>query len=517
MTSDHTADICVVIEATYPYLRGGVSSWLHGLISNLPERTFAVVHLGALPVPEREPQFSLPANVIDYCELHLFDPAWTQQRRRRRRASGNSRPAWEQLRALHAGLVQGRPQSHSSTSALLRLIGTSQANSPSDHDLLYSFDGWQLLVSLYEQRAPSSSFPDYFWTFRATHLPLFALLRSTLPPARAYHAVTGGFAGFAGALAALRSGAPLILTEHGMATREREMEIAQADWIQQGEGAEAEGSRFNHFQSWWLDMFRFMAKVTYDMAATIISITAYNQRYQARDGADAAKMLIIPNGINVERYRSPERITVDVGGESGSAGFVVGFVGRVVPIKDVKTFIRAIQIAQRTVPGLTALIVGPTDEDPGYATECQGLVKSLELSSVIQFTGPADVRDYYRQMDILVLTSLSEAQPLVILEANCAGLPVVATDVGGCRELLQGVTPDDSAVGESGLVTPPASPAETANAIVQLWRDPDRRHRMARAGLERAERFYREESVYAAYRTVYDQQLAASPIPQRGG
>lgn len=517
MTPDTNADVCVIVESTYPYVRGGVSNWLHALISNLPERTFAVAHLGALPAPERQAQFTLPANVIDYSELHLFDPAWTQRRRRRRKASQHSSAGWEQLQAFHGALSQGTPPSNDVTAALLRLIATAGSDSLSAHDLFFSFESWQLLVSLYERCAPSSSFPDYFWTFRATHLPLFAILRSALPPARVYHAVSGGFAGFAGALAALRTGAPMIVTEHGMATREREMEIAQAEWIYQGDGVESDGARFNHFQSWWLDMFRFMAKVTYDMAETIISITAYNQRYQVRDGADAAKMQIIPNGIDLERYRSPERTPSEVGGgESGGAGFVVGFVGRVVPIKDVKTFIRAVHIADRSIPGFAALIVGPMDEDPEYATECRELAESLGLASVVQFTGPADVRDYYRQIDVVVLTSLSEAQPLVILEANCAGVPVVASDVGGCRELLTGVTPEDKAIGESGLLTPPASPADTAAAIVQLWRDPERRRRMARAGLERAERFYREESVYAAYRGVYAQHLAPSPVPSRG-
>lgn len=501
-----TADICVIIESTYPYVRGGVSNWLHALISNLPEFTFSIAHLGGTPEAGRQAQFRLPDNVVEFYELNVFDSSWTQQRRHRRNASQRAAELWDQLREFHEGMVHGRP---CGDIEILHRFGPSPHGDITIRDLFFVRESWELLVSLYEQHAPSSSFEDYLWTFRATHLPIFSLQQSSLPCARVYHAVSGGFAGFAGALASLRTSAPLIVTEHGIATREREIEIAQAEWIYHDEETAHDVSRrFSHFQEWWLNMFRFMTKTTYDYAAAIISITGYNQRYQLRDGADPRKMLVIPNGVDIERYqRSRDEIS-----EAASDHFIVGFIGRVVRIKDVKTYIRAIQIARREIPSLTSYIVGPMDEDPEYSHECQQLAEWLGLSNIIHFTGPADVREYYRKIDVLVLTSLSEAQPLVILEANCAGVPVVASEVGACRELLTGITPEDQAIGQSGLLTPPASPQETASAIIQLWRDPELRRRMAQAGLERAQRFYQEEAVYDAYRAMYGQHLAASPV-----
>ncbi len=135
----------------------------------------------------------------------------------------------------------------------------------------------------------------------------------------------------------------------------------------------------------------------------------------------------------------------------------------------------------------------------------------LDLASVLRFTGSADVKKYYSQIDVLVLTSLSEGQPLVILEGNCAGIPVVATDVGACRELLMGVSPEDQALGASGLITPVASPQETAAAIIQLWRDKSLRLRMGRAGQERTQRYYRQEQLYRSYTKLYQRY-----IPQKG-
>jgi polysaccharide biosynthesis protein PelF len=128
----------------------------------------------------------------------------------------------------------------------------------------------------------------------------------------------------------------------------------------------------------------------------------------------------------------------------------------------------------------------------------------------VRFTGRADVREYYQGLDLVVLTSLSEAQPLVVLEANCAGIPVVTTDVGACRELLHGITPEDQAIGPSGLLTHVASPRETAEAIIHLWRDEALRLRMAAAGQERVRAFYQQEDLYATYREMYRRYLRST-------
>ncbi len=149
-------------------------------------------------------------------------------------------------------------------------------------------------------------------------------------------------------------------------------------------------------------------------------------------------------------------------------------------------------------------MIGPTDEDPEYFAECQRLTGLLGLEDRIVFTGPANVVDYYRRMHLLVLTSISEAQPLVILEGHCAGVPVVATNVGACEELLYGRTPEDRALGASGIVTAVASPQETADAISRIATNPRLRAAMVQAGIDRVEHFYREEDLNRTYLEIYD-------------
>jgi glycosyltransferase involved in cell wall biosynthesis len=168
----------------------------------------------------------------------------------------------------------------------------------------------------------------------------------------------------------------------------------------------------------------------------------------------------------------------------------------------VMTFIRACHLATADVD-LDVRIIGPTGEDGDYAQRCRALVEGLGLSSTIKFVGPQPPDLIYADLDVVVLTSFSEGQPLVMLEAYAAGLPVVATDVGACREMIEGRSEPDRQLGESGFVTRVANPEETAAALIRLARDPRLRARLGAAGRERVVRFYRREDMIESYRALY--------------
>ena len=108
------------------------------------------------------------------------------------------------------------------------------------------------------------------------------------------------------------------------------------------------------------------------------------------------------------------------------------------PIKDIKTYLQAIKILSADVPGLVALVMGPTDEQPDYYRDCKAAVAELGLAGTVRFTGQVDVTQYFPRIHVNVLTSVSESQPLSVLEAGAAAIPTVATDVGACREILLG-------------------------------------------------------------------------------
>ena len=114
-----------------------------------------------------------------------------------------------------------------------------------------------------------------------------------------------------------------------------------------------------------------------------------------------------------------------------------------------------------------------------------------------------DVKELYPALDVVVLTSLSEAQPLVLLEANCAGIPVVATDVGACKEMLVGRTAEDSKLGPSGVITSTANPAETAQAITGLLLNSDKYAEMSKTGRARVAAFYYRDNIFREYGDIY--------------
>ena len=142
-----------------------------------------------------------------------------------------------------------------------------------------------------------------------------------------------------------------------------------------------------------------------------------------------------------------------------------------VPIKDIKGFLQSVAILARSIAELKVYIIGPDDEDPEYAQECRELTEYLGLTNVVEYTGQADIADYLPKLDVLVLTSISEAQPLVLLEAGACGIPLVAPDVGACSEIINGSMDEHPPLGAGGIVAPLANPEGTAQAIYSLLTD----------------------------------------------
>jgi polysaccharide biosynthesis protein PelF len=233
-----------------------------------------------------------------------------------------------------------------------------------------------------------------------------------------------------------------------------------------------------------------------------VSLYEGNRQRQLADGAAQDRTRVVPNGIDLPRFAALR--------ESRPAGVppVVGLIGRVVPIKDIKTFIRAMHSVCTQNPQAEGWIVGPEDEDAEYVRECRDLVENLGLTEQVRFLGFRRVDEILPQLGVLVLTSISEALPLVVLEGFAAGVPAVTTDVGSCSELIGGGNEADRAIGAAGELVPIASPEDTARAILRLLDDPAHWEAAQRAGIERVERFYTQTDMLQAYRDIYETALA---------
>jgi glycosyltransferase involved in cell wall biosynthesis len=172
----------------------------------------------------------------------------------------------------------------------------------------------------------------------------------------------------------------------------------------------------------------------------------------------------------------------------------VGLVGRVVPIKDIKTFILMAKIVAGAIPDASFWCIGPTDEDAPYFEDCRGLVESFQLADRFTFTGKADVRSYYEFLDVLLLTSVREAQPLVILEAFAAGLPVVSTRVGNVPELLDH---------DERFLASSRDAEKLAQCVRGIHDHPEEMRAITEKNRDKVDRFYDKTRVFERYGEIY--------------
>lgn len=490
-------DVCLVLEGTYPYVAGGVSSWVHDLVTAQSDLTFHIVSL--LPgteAPER--RYEMPDNVrgLNHVFLQQLPVGGRHVGGLRKRLAAMEEP----LRAI---------QSDGDIFDLKNLLDelAKGRGRYGRRLLMNSRPAWDMLVRMYEKDMPEGSFLDYFWTWRSLLGGLFSVMLSPMPQARVFHTVSTGYAGLFAARAKLQTGRPVLLTEHGIYTNERRIEIAMADWLYEGpSGSLGLDKPKRDLKDLWIDTFVAYSRACYQACDEIITLYTGNQDLQRRDGAEETKLRIIPNGVDYERFSRIERIPHDRP--------TVALVGRVVPIKDIKTFIRSVAVLKQEVPNVLAYMMGPTEEDEDYYRECVQMVEHLELEDSFVFTGRVKLDEWLGKVDVMVLTSISEAQPLVILEGGAAGIPTVATDVGSCRDMLLGMPRENPPLGPGGAITPLANPAETGRQLAALLKDPETLAAARESIRERVRLYYNKVEIDRIYGELYAEHMAEPDLPE---
>lgn len=492
------SDVCLLFEGSYPFVEGGVSTWAHDLIRSQPHLTFSIVNIIAPKAP-REQKYAFPKNVVDFqvIELQYLPKEKSFLQHLFFKTEGLSKTLQTTLPKLL------KDASLKDFETLVRTF--KEAEAPLDtHTLLETPEAWALLTKMYEDAMPTANFLDYFWSWRTLVGSLYSILRAPLPKADCYHAVCTGYAGLLLAKASLQEKKPCLLTEHGIYTNERHIEVVLADWLKGHEAQNLQVGRHAldlNIKDFWLNAFTTFAKLTYEASRTIITLYEENQDLQRRDGAPQEKLQIIPNGVDIEKFSAIEHLPRE--------SPTIALLGRVVPIKDIKSYIRACKIMCETLPNLKALVIGPMDEDPLYYEECLDLVHHEGLEDHITFTGKVDIKAYLGHIDVLVLTSLSESQPLVILEAGAAGIPTVATDVGSCRELIEGRPKEQQTAteGNGGTICSLACPPEIAQATLKLLTDKTHYTQCSNIIKKRVQTHYTNTLTWAQYRDLYESIL----------
>lgn len=492
--SDHV-DIMLLLEGTFPYVSGGVSSWVNQIIRGFPEYRFGAIFLGSRREDYSSMKYELPANLVHLEAVYLHDP---QEKPLIEAHMGNS-SAFELIGRLHDWFMEPAPDRLENAFKDINFY-LDPSKGVDYRQFLYSRRSWGHITRMYQQRCSDPSFVDYFWTARNMHAPIWILaaIANRLIPARVYHTVSTGYAGFLGSLLHYHTCRPLILSEHGIYTKERRIDIFNSDWIQDNRNAlQKDPTEISYFRDLWIRFFETLGRFCYGSSGTIVSLFEGARQRQIADGAPVEQTCVIPNGIDVARY-APLRLT-----RPDSTPQVLTLLGRVVPIKDIKTFVRAIRIIANHLPRVEGWIIGPEDEDPKYASECRALAESLEVNDRIHFMGFRNPLEIFPQTGVLVLSSISEGLPLVLLEAFAAGIPAVATDVGSCRQLIMGHGNEDEALGAAGGVVGINNPQALAEEALRLLVDPVLWKQAQQAAVARVERFYTQQRMFASYNDLY--------------
>ena len=227
---------------------------------------------------------------------------------------------------------------------------------------------------------------------------------------------------------------------------------------------------------------------------TIITLSA-----DERDAGLAARVgsrdgyVVIPNGIDLERFaRAPEPV----------AGRVL-VVGRFAPPKRHDLVLRAFADVHERFPGSELWFVGDGDDRPA----AEQLAAELGVQGATRFLGVReDVPELLAQAACVVLASDYEGCPLSVIEAMAAGVPVVATSVGGVPEVVRD--------GVTGILAEPGRPEGLARGLAELLGDEARAVELGRAGRELARERFSREQMAAATAEVYE-RVVATPSPVR--
>jgi polysaccharide biosynthesis protein PelF len=465
--------ICLIVEGSYPYITGGVSTWIHSLISNMTEHEFIIYTIGVQKSNIKPFKYALPANVIEIKETFMNDLPHESNK-----IGLSFRMSKSQKAAFLAMLDPGENADWDNFFTILQ-----SKKFRSIDQLLISKDYFDIVVKLCKIKYAALPFSEMYWTVHSIVLPLLISLCHEIPKADLYHSVSAGYAGIIGSLAKYLTGKPYILTEHGIYYQERKEEINKSDRIKEP------------YKKLWINHFYQLSASAYHYSDQVITLYNGNREIEIELGCKADKIKIIPNGVNVQDYSNTlTPLYID------EQPIRLGAIVRVVPIKDIKMMIQSFALVKQDIPNAELYIMGPTDENENYYQECLQLIKIMQLEGIV-FTGDVDVKEYLGQVNILLLTSISEGMPFAVLEGMACSKPYITTDAGSCRELLHGL---DDNLGPSGIIVPIKNYVEMALAIVKLCKDQKLREEMGRTGLNRVSKYYSSECFIEGYRKVYE-------------
>jgi polysaccharide biosynthesis protein PelF len=471
--------VLMTTEGTYPYAVGGVSSWCDTVIGGLDQVDWEILPIVGGGKLLRQ-VFEIPPNarLLRSIELWSEDSAPRRGRRRRRR---KAEPALASQ--LVRGLMPWEGDLDQLTAAFVRCRRHPQAVRRefrarySWQEFLLALDDVLEETSDQSMRAPvydaieaARLYQTLYWVARTAAVPT--------PKCDLLHVTAAGWAAIPAITHKALHGTPILLTEHGVYVREAYLASVR----------DANASPAQRHISTRLALG--LTRASYAKVDLIAPVTEANAEWERCLGVPAKKIRVIPNGINPPR--ESERT------DPPNCHKVIA-MGRIDPLKDVQTMLMVANEVTRRMPEARFEYWGPaTAGQETYARACEQMRQQLGLGERFRFMGRTnDPHSVIRGGDVVLMTSISEAMPMALLEAMAQSRPIVATSVGGVPGVIRGC----------GITAAPGDVHGISSAIVTVLRNPELGATLGRRGFERLHRRYSLERCVQSYRELIDELM----------
>ena len=479
-----TLSVLLTTEGTYPHAAGGVSTWCDALLRNTPEVRYTLLPI--MMNPNIELKYEPPANVRRVMNVPLWGveepaefltdiPFATLFDRKRQTSSHEIETQFVPLLRDFLGFVNDARGGDVEKFGRTLVALEDYFRAYDYNDTFKAPATWRTfreVMETFSRDGADYERPTLFdlteclrWLYR------FLIVLNTRPPrVSVTHATAAAFCGIPCITAKVRHGTPMILTEHGVYLREQYLFL----------------SRFRRLffcKQFLLNLITAVVRANYHFADVVAPVCHYNTRWEIAHDTPQQKIRVIYNGVDPDVF-NPSPAT--------ESNHVVA-TARIDPLKDIETFLRVAARVRETHPHVRFTVYGAVADEP-YYRRCLALRAHLKLDAHVQLGHVAEnVVTALCEADVVLLTSISEAFPYSVLEAMSCGKAVVASDVGGVGEALEGC----------GVLVKPRDDEAFAKEVRTLLDDRGLRQRLGNKARARVLEEFRLDHAIGSYLELY--------------
>ncbi|WP_268541206.1 GT4 family glycosyltransferase PelF [Candidatus Nitrosotenuis cloacae] len=478
----------------YPHCAsGGVYSWTKSMIDNMQDWQFIVVN--QLSNPNCNGNYKIPPQVTKVIEIPIFGSNRYEEYHREKKSlivkimRTHNKVIEREFIPLYKEFIQVVLTAYTEPHELCEII-VKMHRFLVKHDTKKCFENhlcWQVFLKriLVDPLYCHMTLKEALLAFQLIQRSM-QLLSLDIPKVDLIHCSLAWIPAFIAIFAKIEHGCPVIITEHGVAYREL---LLYYNAYMYDEGSKV----------FWKVFSRNIVKTIYSIADSITPVCSANANWEQMLHADRSKIKVIYNGVDTDRFKPlPVQKT--------STHPTIVCVARIEAFKDIICLVQAIKYVKESIPDVRCLIYGGST-DLRYSIRCVEAVKNFNLEETIKFMGATkEPERAYNDADVVVVSSVTEGFPFAIIEAMACGKAVVAADVGGVREALQGC----------GILVRSRHPQEFAESIIKLLGDKNLRDEFGALAVRRVLNEFTLKHSVDQFREQYESLIAQSQNSEIG-